>query len=273
MKPKVITWKKSKCFLSTVSNQEEVSMNQVNYCMSKITFIAVIYYTGHGEKDTGNWCFKDGVITFNDIFHLYTSYLTNQRKPLHIISDCSYSGNWINDCIKRLDEMNVPSCGHHTREHGLLFNIFTSCQSSQEASALCYINEAVEYSEADKAVLFWTSKILKSGQKTTGTDFKKIVCSKPASGLCEADSDCTWNDRVIKGCFVYPVHGKDKGRPCWYYVLVDEEKLDDFKAKVATGTIDLADYGRILKSGWGKDPPKNIVHEINLRYSDFIDPV
>ena len=186
-------------------------------------------------------------------------------KPLTIISDCSYSGNWINDCAKRLDEMNVPSCGHHTREHGLLLQIYTSCQPNEEATALCYINEAVEYSEADKAVLFWTSKTLTSGQKTMRTDFRTIRCSKPADESCEADSDCTWNDHVnIKYHLVYLVRGEDRGRPAWYYVVLDEEKLDDFKAKVVTGTINVANYGRVLKSGWGKDPPEDIVRKINL---------
>ena len=248
------------------------TLDYINAHLDLILFIAVIYYTGHGEKDTGNWCFKDGVITFNDIFDLYVNHF--KGKPLTIISDCSYSGNWINDCAKRLDEMNVPSCGHHTREHGLLFKIFTSCQPSEEATALCYINEAVMYSEADKAVLLWTSKTLMSGQKTMHTDFKDIRCSKPADESCETDSDCTWNDHFnIKSRLFYLVRGKDRGHPVWHYVLVDEEKLDNFKAKVVTGTIDIADYGRVLKSGWGKDPPKDIVRKIDLRCGKFLDPV
>ena len=192
-------------------------------------------------------------------------------KSLSITSDCSYSGNWINDCAKRLDEMNVPSCGHHTREHGLLFQIFTSCQLSEEATALCYINEAVRYSEADKAVLFWTSKTLTSGQNTMHTDFKDICCSKPADKSCDADSDCTWNDH-IKSRLLFIVRGKDNGRPAWRYVLVDEEKLNDYNAQVATGTINVANYGRVLESGWGKDPPEDIVRKINSRYGTFFDP-
>ena len=170
--------------------------------------------------------------------------------------------------------MNVPSCGHHTREQGLLFKIFTSCQPNEEATALCYINEAVEYSEADKAVIFWNSRTLMSGQKTMHTDFKDIRCGKPADESCEADSDCTWNDHLnTKSCLVYTVRGKDKGRPAWHYVVVDEEKLDDFKAKIASGTIDVADYGRVLKSGWGKDPPEDIDRKMNLRCGRLLDPI
>ena len=193
-------------------------------------------------------------------------------KSLSILSDCSYSGNWINDCAKRLDEMNVPSCGHHTREHGLLFQIFTSCQPNEEATALCFINEAIEYSEEDKAVIIQKDKTLTSGQKVMRTDFRFIRCGKPANESCEADSDCTWNDHLhIKPHLVHLDHLENSGSPAWRYVLVDEEKLDDFKAKLATGTIDVADYGRVLESGWGKDPPEDIQRKIDLRCGNILN--
>ncbi len=31
-----------------------------------------------------------------------------------------------------------------------------------------------------------------------------------------------------------------------------------FKEKVKDGRVDVADYGSVLKSGWGKDPPKKV---------------
>ena len=226
-------------------------------------YVAILYYTGHGEKDTGNWCFKDGVISFNDIFDLYINHF--KGKPLSIVSDCSYSGNWISECCKRLDEMNVPSCGHHTREQGLLFQIFTSCQPNEEATALCYVNEAVLYSEADKAVLLWPNKTLSSGQKTMRTDFKYIYCSKLANESCETDADCTWNNHC-KRQLLRIVCGKERGRAAWYYLLLDEEKVADIEAQVATGNINVGDYGRVLESGWGKDPPKDIKQKMDLRF-------
>ena len=202
------------------------------------------------------------MISFNDIFELYVNHF--KGKPLTIVSDCSYSGNWINECGKRLDEMNVPSCGHHTREQGLLFLINTSCQPNEEATALCYV-DTVEYGEVDKAVIFWNSKTLTSGQKTMFTDFKRIRCSKPANESCEADADCTWNDYLgDKSHLIHLV---------WNYVLVDEEKLVDFKAKVATEAIDLSKYGKILKSGWGKDPPKDIDRKMDLRFGKLLHQI
>ena len=186
-------------------------------------------------------------------------------KPLTIISDCSYSGNWINDCAKRLDDLNAPSCGHHTREHGLLFQIYTSCQPNEEVTALCYINEAVEYSEADKGVLYWYGKTLTSGQKTMWTDFKYIHCSKPASESCEANLDCTWSNR-LKSHLIYCVRGTDRGRAAWYYVLVDENKIVDFKSALESDTIDLESYGTILESDYGEHPPERIEQKIKCKF-------
>ena len=64
---------------------------------------------------------------------------------------------------------------------------------------------------------------------------------------------------------------KKGGKPAWCYVLVDEDKVEDFKAKIKSGTIDFPDYGMILELGWGQDPPKDAVHQIELKYFSYID--
>ena len=179
-------------------------------------FVVIIWYTGHGEKNTGNWCFKDGVITFQDIFGLYMDCFRGKR--LTIVCDCSYSGNWINDCVKTLDDLGIPSCGHHTREQGLLFKLFCSCKSDEEATLLNYIDEGVTN---DKSILYYYCKKLKSGQTTAAGDFRRIRCSKTAAEPCEIHS--TWKDRLLTGSRLFLVRGTDRGRKAWHYLLVDEE--------------------------------------------------
>ena len=227
----------------------------------------MLSYTGHGERNTGNWCFKDGVITFQDIFGLYMDCL--RRKRLTIVSDCSYSGNWINDCIAKLDELDIPSCGHHTREQGILLKIFCSCQANEEATVMAYINGAVILNK-ERELIFRTSKKLSSEQTASYGDFRSIRCGKVADEQCEISS--SWEDRLLKQKYVYLARGKDRGREAWNYVLVDKDKVDKAE-QVATGTIDVAEYGKVLDSGWGKDPPKDIVRMIYLQYGDTVDPV
>ena len=234
-----------------------------------INYLVIIWYTGHGEKNTGNWCFKDGVITFQDIFGLYMDCF--RGKQLTIRSDCSYSGNWIKDCVKMFDDLGIPSCGHHTREQGILLSVHCSCGADEEATALCFITEASIFDEINKYVVFHSNMKLSSGQTTKYGNFTNIRCSKTATETCEVDSTCTWEDRIFKTRLVYLVRGKDGGSTAWHYVLVDKDKVEDFKAKIKSGSIDVADYGKVLYSGWGEDPPKDITRKVDLRFSPYIN--
>ena len=73
----------------------------------------------------------------------------------------------------------------------------------------------------------------------------------------------------IQGPRIYLVRGKDHGRPAWHYVLLvdDKETKKKFFEKIASGTVDIADYGEIVKSGWGVDPPNQLKDELEKKYS------
>ena len=57
-----------------------------------------------------------------------------------------------------------------------------------------------------------------------------------------------------------------EGRKAWHLVLVERELLKDFREKVSTGTVDVAKYGYVIKSGWGTDPPDDIADNLK-KYS------
>ncbi len=232
------------------------------------SFIASIWYTGNSEVGTGSWCFKDGVITFEDIFALYMDHFRSKR--LTLICDCSYSGQWVVDAVNKMDEIGIPSCGHHAREQGILLKVFSSCLPNEEASMQTY-SESITVEKGGMS--FYLNKKIESGQTTYASDLRAIRCSKQESEPCEIDSTCTWKDRIITNeKNVYLVRGKDDGKAAWHYVLVDEEKLENFKVKVASGQMDVADYGKVLFSGWGKDPPQEKVDIIDKKYARYIHP-
>ena len=240
----------------------------------KLCSIALIYYTGHGEKDTGNWCFKDGVISFNDIFDLYMMHF--RGKSLQIVSDCSYSGKWIYDCGKKLDEYGILSCGHKTREQKMLFKIFTSCQPHEEATLLTFSRKGIRYGEEDKGVLIKYDEEIKLEQVQTGqnpmhVDFRHIHCYKMPGDQCELDSTCTWGDRLgkIREQIVFLVDNKHEKFPSWYYLLIAEDIFDEFKDKQDKGDIGVKEatkFGKVLYSGPGKNPPGDVEKKLNLRF-------
>ncbi len=190
-----------------------------------------------------------------------------RSKRLTLVCDCSYSGQWVVDAVNKMDEIGIPSCGHHTREQGILLKVFSSCLPNEEASMLAYY-ERIAKTERNLMTFPGDTK-LESGQTTKYGDFRSIRCSKQESEPCEIGSTFTWKDRIIKGRYVYLVRGEDRGEAAWHYVLVDEEKFEAFKVKVASKRINVADYGKVLLSGWGKDPPQEKVDIIDKKYCEI----
>jgi len=72
--------------------------------------------------------------------------------------------------------------------------------------------------------------------------------------------------RRSRSDLIYLVRGKDRGRSAWHYVLVDKDKREMFLAKSRTGSMDVADYGEILRSGWGENPPQEVIDKINEEF-------
>lgn len=66
---------------------------------------------------------------------------------------------------------------------------------------------------------------------------------------------------------VFLVRGKDRGRAAWHYVLVDNNKRELFLAATRSGSLDVADYGEVLESGWGEDPPESVVKRIEEEFN------
>jgi len=53
----------------------------------------VIYYTGHGARGSGDWCFSDSTVSFNDVKSIFKS--VGCRSPWLVI-DCCFAGHWAN---------------------------------------------------------------------------------------------------------------------------------------------------------------------------------
>ena len=58
---------------------------------------------------------------------------------------------------------------------------------------------------------------------------------------------------------MFTARGKDKGREAWHIVLVEKNLLESFRETVSSGIVDVAKFGYVIKSGWGNDPPDDII--------------
>ena len=85
----------------------------------------------------------------------------------------------------------------------------------------------------------------------------------------EANVNMEYNENASQR--IYLVRGKDRGKPAWHYVQVEKVLLPLFLRRTNGGDLDVADFGLVLKSGWGKDPPENVrknINEIGATFSD-----
>lgn len=70
----------------------------------------IIYYTGHGEEGTGNWCFPcGGRISFQEVLGKYKAVGTRR---LSILSDACFSGKWVR--LGQSNQVHVCSASGET---------------------------------------------------------------------------------------------------------------------------------------------------------------
>ena len=219
---------------------------------------------GHGEEGSGNWCFKDGTISFQEIFQLYKKYCKNKR--LTIISDCSHSGHWVRECAKTLDSLHIPPCGHRARENRALVKVFASCQPHEEAAEPCYSIEAVRVRD-DGVIVHSDTQMTQ--QTPTRFNSTKLACCRGPDSPCPKTTfqHLTWENAVDKSRNIQRIKRRERGRDMWYYIMLHrpgEDYREAFNAQFRKDpTLRLSDWGYILESGEGKDIPKEITEKVN----------
>jgi len=87
----------------------------------------------------------------------------------------------------------------------------------------------------------------------------------------ESDSKTHVNTKIdprkkMQAELIYLVKGIDAGRNAWYYVLVDRLKVQLFLKALNDEIIHLENYGKILFSAYGEEPPAEITSSLKEEY-------
>jgi hypothetical protein len=72
--------------------------------------------------------------------------------------------------------------------------------------------------------------------------------------------------KKMQSDLIYLVKGIDAGRNAWYYVLVERLKLQLFLKALNDDIIHLENYGKILYSAYGDEPPEHITKTLKDEY-------
>ncbi len=96
-------------------------------------------------------------------------------------------------------------------------------------------------------------------------DGKKSSISDLASKKKEGSS-AVGTKKSANADLIYLVKGIDDNRSAWYYVLVERLKVSLFLKALNDDIIHLENYGEILYSAYGEEPPKQITDKIKEEY-------
>ena len=96
--------------------------------------------------------------------------------------------------------------------------------------------------------------------QSTQKDFSDIITQK-ALPTKPVDPQ-----KKMQAELIYLVKGIDAGRNAWYYVLVDRLKLQLFLKALNDDIIHLENYGKILYSAYGDEPPSEITSRLKEEY-------
>ena len=228
----------------------------------------ILYYIGPGKKGTGDWCFSDGFISFREIMDTYTQHF--RGRVLTIVSDCSYSGSWVREAMTFMDEQGVGPCGHAAKEKGILIKVFASCQANEIPAKLAFSTHCAQNDKKTGQVsykLTLCSSQVHDHQHPSGIDFTEIQCKHEIDQPCTMAPGSTWQ-KWVTAKKVFLVRGKDNDRPVWHYVLLADydDAVRSSREKMRRESINVEECGQIIESGWGQDPPEDVVIKLQEKY-------
>ena len=73
-------------------------------------------------------------------------------------------------------------------------------------------------------------------------------------------------DRYLGSECCFLVRGRDENTSAWHYVEADRALLDIFKKRTQGGSVDIAKYGNVIRSGWGYNPSPEVAKEEEAKY-------
>jgi hypothetical protein len=67
---------------------------------------------------------------------------------------------------------------------------------------------------------------------------------------------------------IYLVRGgkDDTKQDTWFFIRVENLKINLFLKEIKNGVIDLQEFGEILESGYGQEPPEYIFTKMHEKY-------
>lgn len=113
---------------------------------------------------------------------------------------------------------------------------------------------------AKKQTPFTSQNVLQKAQESK-SNVADLAMAKPNAPQAQIDPK-----KKMLADLIYLVKGIDAGRNAWYYVLVERLKLQLFLKALNDDIIHLENYGKILHSAYGDEPPVEVTNKLKEEY-------
>jgi len=121
-------------------------------------------------------------------------------------------------------------------------------------------------SKAGSNSSFTSQNLKKDDIKSTKSDNGSISDSIISSIQQSSNIKPIDPQKKMQAELIYLVKGIDAGRNAWYYVLVDRLKVQLFLKALNDEIIHLENYGKILHSAYGDEPPEEVTVALKEEY-------
>ncbi len=131
---------------------------------------------------------------------------------------------------------------------GIKLKVNCSCQPDQIGSSLIYSARGCGNDKNCGVTYVNNNSLIADNQTTCTFNFTAITCEKSPEEECALIPNYTFQEKR-KRSRIYTVRGVDRGRPAWQITQGENSGM----------TTSRSDYGVRIKSGWGQEPPQEVM--------------
>ncbi len=213
-----------------------------------------VLYLGCGRKQTGEWCFKDGYINFDNIISLYNAHFSG--KKFVIYSDCSYSGNCVEQALRYLKSNQIALCLHSARKKGTVISVYSSYHSHQVPYSLLTTVRAWNNDKNSGYCIIVFIQRVAENHSTWDCHNAEMICKATSLELdCLLPEHHTWQRRVDERRSVLA-----NCSGVWKVFLVIDDP--EIYYQVLTRQIEVNKYSEEIKAG----APEDVIAWLNKEY-------
>lgn len=200
------------------------------------------------DKLAVEYAAENGCIQVLQMLSIFSVHLPSSVLPLAAFNDRRQMLHYlVEEC-----SMSVESAD------GLGRTALMRAVEEKRADCFVYIlSRRPDLTKVDKRLRNILHYAAESGDESlTKTLLEKLNAANLLSRLIDAQ------DLYVIAHQSYVVRGRDRGRHAWHYVEVHRELVSVFLQKTRAGNIDVAHFGRVIKSGWGNEQEREIIKKV-----------